>query len=371
MSLPGPVAPAFGAVGVATGAPEYSGAVTEHMSSRPEGAPAPETPTHPDILSWRTATRDDIDAMHEVQAAADAVDHPTWITPREDIVDTFELSHIDHSRDTLLGFAADGTMVVFASAFLHPSREGTLTVTLGGTVHPAWRRRGIGSRALAWSYARGVQQLAEVAPTLAPGEWKQEIKLYAEESTPDVVTIAAPLGFEVERWFTTMVRDMAEPVPRLDPVEGTSIVAYTPARALDVLTARNDAFRDHWGSLPTTEESWRRFVDGEFLRPDLSRLVVDADGRVIALCLASVIEDDWEAMGASHAYIDLIGVVRDHRRRGLAPRVVAESLRAIGAAGLEKAVLDVDTASPTGANTLYEGLGFTPTERSMALVRRF
>jgi ribosomal protein S18 acetylase RimI-like enzyme len=352
------------------------------VSEQPPGAPArsaapdaparstpPETPSHPDILSWRTATRDDIDAMHEVQAAADAVDHPTWITPREDIVDTFELSHIDHARDTLLGFAADGTMVVFASAFLHPSREGRLTVVLGGAVHPAWRRRGIGSAALAWSHARARQQLVEVEPTLAPGEWKREIKIYAEESTPDVVTVAARRGFEVERWFTTMVRDMSVELPELSPVEGTSIVPYTPDRALDVLAARNDAFRDHWGSLPTTEESWRRFVDGEFLRPDLSRLVLDADGRVIALCLASVIEDDWEALGASHAYIDLIGVVRDHRRRGLAPRVIAASLASIADAHLEKAVLDVDTASPTGANTLYEGLGFAPTERSMALVQ--
>ena len=43
---------------------------------------------------------------------------------------------------------------------------------------------------------------------------------------------------------------------------------------------------------------------------------------------------------------------------------------AIAAAGLERAVLDVDTASPTGANTLYEGLDFHATERSVALVER-
>jgi ribosomal protein S18 acetylase RimI-like enzyme len=343
--------------------------VNEEPSAEHEETVAPETPVHPDILTWRTATRDDIDAIHEVRAAADAVDHPTWITPREDIVDTFELSHIDHARDTLLGFTSDGTLVVFASSFLHPSRAGTLTTVLGGAVHPAWRRRGIGSAALTWSHARAREQLTEVELSLTPGEWQREIKIYAEETTPDVVTIARPLGFAVERWFTTMVRDMRDPLPHLEDVAGTTIVPYTEDRALDVLGARNDAFRDHWGSLPTTEESWRRFVGGEFLRPDLSRLLLDADGRVIAFCLASVIEDDWEAMGASHAYIDLIGVVRDHRRRGFAPRVIAGSLAAIAGAGLEKAVLDVDTASPTGANTLYEGLGFAPTERSMALVQ--
>jgi len=340
------------------------------LTERIGPAPAPAPPEHEAIALWRTATAADIDAIHGIHAAADAVDHPTWITPREEIADTFELSHIDHSRDTIIGFAPDGTAVVFCSAFLHPSRAGSLTVHLGGAVHPQWRRRGIGSAALGWAHERAREQLAAVAPTLAPGEWELEIKVYAEESTPDVIAIAEPLGFAVERWFTTMVRDMAQPLPTPPAVAGATIVPYTPDRALDVLAARNDAFRDHWGSLPTSEESWRKFVDGEFLRPDLSRLALDADGEVIALCLASVNEADWEALGATHAYIDLIGVVRAHRRRGLAPAVIAASLAAIGQAGLEKTVLDVDTASPTGANTLYEGLGFTATERSLALVHR-
>lgn len=73
---------------------------------------------------------------------------------------------------------------------------------------------------------------------------------------------------------------------------------------------------------------------------------------------------------ATNAYIDLIGVVRAHRRRGIAPLVIAGTLGAIGAERLERAVLDVDTASPTGANSLYEGLGFVATERSVALVTR-
>ena len=98
--------------------------------------------------------------------------------------------------------------------------------------------------------------------------------------------------------------------------------------------------------------------------------VIVADGRIIAFCLASVNEDDWVTLGASNAYIDLIGVVRDRRGQGLAPLVISRTLQAIAEAGLEKAVLDVDTASPTGANTLYERLGFTATERSVALVAR-
>lgn len=335
-------------------------------------------PAHPDIAVWRSPTEADIDGMHAVAAAADAVDHPTWITPREDIADTFDLPFIDHSRDSLVAVDADGRIVGFVSALLHPSRAGQLTVNLGGAVHPDHRRRGIGTLLLAWQRARALERLAEVAPTLEPAAsldppveaWAADLKVYAEESNVDQQAIAARVGFRPERWFTTMERDMTLPVPELAAPAGLSIVPFTHDRDDDARLARNDAFRDHWGSLPSQPETWQKFVGGPFFRADLSRLAVDADGQIVGFCLASVNEDDWQALGASNSYIDLIGVVRAHRRRGIAPLVIAGTLGAIRDAGLERAVLDVDTASPTGANTLYEGLGFHATSQEVALVLR-
>ncbi|WP_231477028.1 hypothetical protein [Microbacterium sp. MRS-1] len=104
--------------------------------------------------------------------AADRVDHPTWTTPREDVADTFDLAHIDHSRDTVLALDAESTVIAFGSSFLHPSREGALNVHLSGAVLPMLWRRGIGSAVFGWQYARGLEQLAEAAGALpgVPGE---------------------------------------------------------------------------------------------------------------------------------------------------------------------------------------------------------
>ena len=303
--------------------------------------------------------------MHSVFAAADRVDHPTWTTPREDIADTFEASHIDHAKDTLIGFSADGEPVAVGSAFLHPSRDVQLRVDLQGAVHPQWRRRGIGPQLVAWQYAQGLHRLATADSTL-PGE----LRAYVEATNDDAGRLLERHGLEVKRWFTTMERDLSAALPERTAPEGITLEPYTAERALDLLEARNDAFRDHWGSLPSTPEGWMKFVEGPFIRPELCTLALDGD-RLVALCLATVNEDDWEALGASHVYIDLIGVVRSHRGRGLAPLVIANSLRAAAAARLEKAVLDVDTESPTGANSLYERLGFVATERVRVLVRDF
>lgn len=324
---------------------------------------SPTIPQHPEV-SFRPATEADIDAIHAAVAAADRVDHPSWVTPREDIADMFELSHVDPERDTLLAVLPDGEVVAMAHAMLHPNTAEERHAYLQGTVRPDHRRRGIGTALIAWTYAR-TRELLDESGSDAPAAIYQ----YVDEENADAATLGERLGLMTERWFSSMQRDLAEPIDAPARPEDVEVVAYTPDRAEDVRIARNDAFRDHWGSLPSPPERWEQFVNGPFLRPDLSTLAL-LDGRIVAFCLASVNEEDWVALGAPNTYIDLIGVVRDQRGRRLAPLVIAGTLEAARAAGLEQAVLDVDTESKTGANTLYERLGFTSTHRQQALVQR-
>lgn len=340
------------------------------LAERLGAVAAPPVPTHPEVAVWRSASQADIDGIHQATVAADRVDHPTWTTPREEVADQFALSHLDPTRDTMVAVAADGTILAFGSAKLHPARDdGRLTVYLAGTVHPDRRRHGIGEQLLGWQRQRATEQLATVAAGLDGGGVAGEIVIFAEEVNTGQRALAESFGFRSERWFTTMVRDLAHAPDATAVPDGFEVVPHTPARDHDVLVARNDAFRDHWGSRPMDAERWAQYVGSEFFRPDLSRLVLER-GRIVAFCLASVNEDDWDTLGASNSYIELIGVVRSHRGRGLAPLVVSRSLAAIRDAGLDKAVLDVDTESPTHANTLYERLGFVATERSLALMAR-
>ena len=87
--------------------------------------------------------------------------------------------------------------------------------------------------------------------------------------------------------------------------------------------------------------------------------------------LVDVNENDWPGQGFSSGYIELVGVPRAFRGRGVAPAMLTAASVKLQEARLEYAVLDVDSASPTGAVGLYERAGFRESGRSRALIKVF
>lgn len=331
-----------------------------HRLSAPAELPVVQ---HPDLAVVRAATMDDLDALVTLTHAAEAVDHPSWASPREEVEDLLVGPNLDAAVDTLIGFGADGRALAFAGVMPASSAETRVQIYLNGTVHPEVRGRGIGTSMLAWSKARALQRLAAREEAL-PG-W---IGMYAQERTVDAIGIGVDAGLTIERYFHTMERDLAAEIPEITIADDVEIVTFTPELREATRLARNDSFRDHWGSQPTSVDRWERFVTGEIFREDLSVVAVErGTSNVVGFTLSSVNEDDTELQGYRAAYIDLIGVTRARRGQKLAPALIAEALRRARADGLAKATLDVDSSSPTGANTLYAGMGFVATDVEVAL----
>lgn len=302
-------------------------------------------------------------ALH---AACDPVDHPTHVTPRETAAHLFGVTHVDPARDTIIGFNDVGDAVAFGAMTLHPSRETDVYGFFGGRVHPDLRRRGVGAEVFRWEHERGLQALAETDSDLPAA-----LFFTADENSAGARALADSRGLRIERYFTTMVRDLATPVtgPEIDETE-LRILPYDPSWKEAVRLARNDAFRDHWGSLSTPPESWDLFVGSEHFRNDHSWIAVAGD-EVAAFSLSTVDEDDWEQQGYSSVYIEYVGVRRAWRGKKLAPAVIATLLRNAREAGLERAVLDVDTENPSGAHNLYGSLDFVAGDVEASFVIRY
>ena len=327
-------------------------------------APPTHRPSHPEIAEWRSVTHADLDAVLEVVRAIDAADHPNYLTTREQLEEELGYSFIDLETDSLLAITAEGR-VAAAGIVMEPPRQETLVREfMNGGVHPDFRGRGIGRELLAWQRARGEQKLAASDKAL-PG-W---LVGYADARASDRRRLLEAGGFEVVRYFQTMERDLADPVPEVTPVGDVRIEPYRPELSAEVHRLRNDAFRDHWGSQPLSDEQFAGLVSGSFV-PELS-FVAFAGDEPAGILLTDVAEGDWPGQGFSSSYVSTVAVIRPFRGRRIAPTLLRPVLLASAARGLDKVVLDVDAENPTGALGLYTGMGFVTAQQELGLVRAY
>ena len=322
-----------------------------------------ELPASAPGITWRAATPADAVAIHACEREIGVADHPRYTTPLEEIEEDFAHSYTDASTDSLVAVDDEGNVLAWGMAVLLPGQDTLVRTVLYGGVRPDWRGRGLGRQLLHWQQQRGLQQLASSEKTL-PG-W---LVMSTEDSVEATKKLYERFGFRPARYFLELRRDLAAPVDPVPLGEGLAIEEFTAERSEETRLARNDAFRDHWGSQPSTDEQWKSLVDSSIFRPHLSHVVVDttvAGGAGAGFVLSTVNEEDWPGQGFRSAYIELVGVARNWRGRGIAPALLAHALNTIAAEGLDAAVLDVDSDSPTGALGLYERQGFTQSNRTV------
>ncbi|MBG6213114.1 MAG: GNAT family N-acetyltransferase [Cryobacterium sp.] len=343
---------------------------TSPLSARVTAHAQLPVPEHADVARWRAATPADIDAIWELEKATGRADHPNYVVEREEVGEAFNFSFVDVDSDTLVGLDADGRMVAHGLVVLQPGQQTLVKSTLGGGVLPEMRGRGIGRELLNWQVARARQQLA-TSDQLLPG-W---IGASCDERAPQNGRLYERAGLLCTRYFLSLDRMLADPIRDVEPADGIRVAGYTPELSAAVHAARDVAFMDHWSSQPIPDESWNAYVTGPSFVDDLSfvALGTDPDGseHVVGFVMSSVNEEDWAAAGYRSSYIGLVGVLSGWRGRHIAQALLAAQLAASRAAGHERATLDVDSASPTGALGLYTGMGFFATNRELAYVLEF
>jgi ribosomal protein S18 acetylase RimI-like enzyme len=185
-----------------------------------------------------------------------------------------------------------------------------------------------------------------------------------EDHRVDVRAALTAEGFAVTRWFSVMRRPLTVPLPVVAVPEGVCLVPFDPGLDERIRVAHNEAFAEHWGFQPWTPGMWQEWATGHRnFRPDWSFAVL-AGAEVVGYALSAAYEQDWATQGWTEGWTSRIGVLQGWRGHGVATALLAASLHAFAAGGMQFAGLEVDSKNPSGAVALYTGLGYEIRRRS-------
>jgi mycothiol synthase len=167
-------------------------------------------------------------------------------------------------------------------------------------------------------------------------------------------------GMTPFRWYSHMRHPLGAAIGDVPTPEGFVFEGYSAENDPEFFAVNNEAFLDRRGRVPIPLEQWRGLLGWQAFCPDLSFLLRDADSdAAIGMLLTFSWDADTEATGVRDAHFMRIGTCRADRKRGVASALISHALRSAQDDGFDRASLEVDADSLTGANGLYERAGFT------------
>ena len=312
------------------------------------------------VRRWRDVA--DYASMAAVAAAAYDADAVPFMPTADNLQVQIEGEDgIDPAKDLAL-VEVDGALVAYGEVW-GVTRDGRPMFEVGGIVHPSYRRRGIGRALL----AENLRRAAERAAT-EPADPPILVEGFVEDTEIGHRAILTKAGFEPVRHFFLMRVPDLDHIPDAPLPDGLELRPVTPDQHRAIFDAEADAFNDHWGHRDQGDDLFHTmYAEGRARHLAVGgRLGRRPDRRRRA---EWIWPEENEHLGVKRGWIERISVRRPWRRRGLGRALTAESLRRLREAGMDDAMLGVDSENPTGALGLYEGLGFVVHSRAAAYRR--
>lgn len=314
----------------------------------------PNAPVIPGLSFRHYRGEADWSQMVELSNLVNKADKTEEISTLEEIAHYYShLKNCDPYKDVIVG-EMDGKMIVFCRVWWNKEVDGPYIYSSFGKIHPEWRRKGLGTALLPYNQSR----LREIAQENGhPQDKPRFFESWSGNTTPGNTTLLENAGYKPERYFFDMRRPIDVPLPDAPMPTGLEIRPVKEEHMRPIWEADVEAFRDHWGYTPQTEEDYQRAKSNPKHKIHLWKVAWDGD-EVAGMVLNEVHEEENEEFNIKRGWTENISVRRPWRRRGLAKALIAESIRMFREMGYEETALGVDAKNPNGALNLYEGLGY-------------
>ncbi len=258
-----------------------------------------------------------------------------------------EMRHVLQQRnpeaDVFVAISEQGRLVGFADAVFN----GDYGEWAWGSVHPDYRRQGIGRQLLrtADAYVRSKQAAASLPAT---------IDRIIDSANIDSLRLLEAEGYDALRDHFEMYVTLDQPLEAPEFPEGLALRPYVHERdGRAVWAAHQAAFRDHWGHVEISYEAWEQAKINDS-RYDPSLWLIAVAGDEIA---GLVICRRWDDNQADLGHVDELAVGRPFRKRGLGLVLLRNTFCMMQARGFTHVRLGVDAESHSNAVALYERAG--------------
>lgn len=280
-------------------------------------------------ISVRNARRDDAAAAAEVLNEHSLRLHGVPNTTPAELEEDWRAPEFEFPDDVFVA-ESDGTLIGYADA-----------IAFGDT---------------SWLDVRGTEEAAydpllAAAVERAAAQGKENVRGWANQDDRLLHEAYARAGFEPIRHSFRMEIELDRGLPEPSWPDGFVARPFREGEERRVHRAQMDSFADTWGFVEAPFESWAHWTLGKHFQPE-HWFVVESGDDLAAIALCRVPEAEPEL-----GWVDILGVLRAYRRRGLAIALLQHVFRHFAAHGLVKAGLSVDAENPTGAVRLYERAG--------------
>jgi len=301
----------------------------------------------PSGLAARAATPDDTDALVDLVQACDVAATGEPDSGRDEIAGMLTAPDTD-AQATVVAFSGE-TLVLFVwverddaaretwiDVYADPARD-TAALTSAGLAH-------------------GLRAARLHRDGAGDGAWAARTGCFATDEI--LVAAIEEAGFERVRRFWRMRLDLttAQLPPEEELPDGVTlrVVRDEPGRRV-LHGVVQESFQDHWNHSDRDYAAWMRSLASMGSDDPDGWWLLEVDGAPAAACLLDESRSDF-----GEGYVRTLGVLREHRGRGLAQLLLLRAFHYYRGRGRDGVLLGVDSTSPTGANHLYEKVGMRP-----------
>ena len=175
----------------------------------------------------------------------------------------------------------------------------------------------------------------------------------------------AKAGYHAERHFFEMVRPTLDAITDFSMPPGLEIRPVQPGHLRKIWDAHMLAFRTHWGHTESSEADYQQWLKTKAQTPELWQIAWDTSTDEVAGQVKAFIDESYNKHHSrKRGWTEFISVGERWRKRGLARALIAKSLRAQAAVGMQDSGLGVDGENLDGATRVYQACGFIVTKRN-------